>query len=195
MKTVLLFLAFSLTVADSYAQEGIAYANRASIQFAVCPALVYNSVALGFGVKNERIEHVFEVNGILIPLLGGRLAMGIHYNRNLYLKNDKTFIPFWAGIKKVNMGDHNYEDGGPFYDKLFLRIGSGIGTNLILKKDHHIRLELGVGAAVAFEDKASYRYPVGFFFRPGVSEFKLMEGMPVLPAVRAKIRFDLGWGR
>lgn len=181
----------------TYAQEKTqTYSNRKSIHIAILPALYFNSVAVGFGIKKQKVEHVFELNSylVLVPDMGARFAIGLHYNWNSYLKKDKFYIPVWVGINRVNV-DNNYEDGGPYYDKMNIRIGSGIGRSFRLNDRHHIRIELGIGGALHFENKSSYDNESPFPFKLALTEFTISEVYPIIPALRFKIRYDLRVGK
>ena len=192
MKTALLF---TLTIIASYCysqEKTQSYSDRSSIQLAVLPALHYNSAALGFGIKRQNVENVVELNSYYI-LSPERFAIGVHYNRNYYLRNDKTFIPLWAGINRVNV-DNNYEDGGPYYDKMNFRIGCGIGRNLKINAIHQVKIELGIGLALRLQNRNSWDNESAFPFKFAISEFTISEKYPVIPAVRLKIRYDLRLG-
>src|SRR5688572_28673495 len=98
-----LALTLALIVSCGYSQEHTpSHVNRNSIQVGVFPAMYFNNLSLGFGIKRQRIEHVFEASSYLM-LSPGRFAISTHYNCNYYLKKDKTFIPFWAGVSRINV--------------------------------------------------------------------------------------------
>lgn len=188
MKILVLFgiLSFGITC---FSQEEVQeYSSENSIQFLVFPGLIYNSVALGIGIKKQKIEHTLELYSQYIPIGAERFVVGTYYNQNYYLKNDRTFIPLWTGINRVNV-DNNYEDGGPYFDKMNIMIGSGIGTNLTKKKSHKFRVELGVGAAVHLENRNSYDNESSFPFKLAISKFTLSENYPIIPSFRLKIRY------
>lgn len=194
MKTILLVVITLMTFC-SYSQETTqSYSDRNSIHIGVLPLMYFNSVAVGFGIKKQKFEHVFELNSYLVPDMGARFALGLHYNWNSYLKKDKFYIPFWIGINRVNV-DNNYEDGGPNYDKMNIRIGSGIGRSFRLNDRHHIRVELGIGAALHLENKSSWDNESPFPFKLALSKFSISESYPIIPALRFKIRYDLRLGK
>ncbi len=191
MKTLTLFV-LSVLVTIGYSQENQTpkYTNEKSIQFAAFPGLYYNSIALGIGIKKQKLENTLEFNSSYLPFGSERFAIGVHYNRNYYLKNDKTFIPVWTGINRVNL-DNNFEDGGPYYDKMNIKIGSGIGTNINLKNSDKIRFELGIGAALQMENLNGYDNASPFPFKLALNEFTISERYPVIPSFRIKIRYVL----
>lgn len=191
MKAILI-LALTLPAVAGYSQnESPTYGDRKSIQFSALPGILYNSVAFGVGYKKQTIENVFEANSYYLnPYGSDRFAIGFHYNRNYYLKNDRTYIPVWTGISRVNV-NNNFEDGGPYYDKMNLKIGSGIGRVFKINDVHQLRVELGIGAALHFENQSSWDNESPFPFKLALADFTLSENYPVIPALRFKVRYDL----
>jgi hypothetical protein len=188
MKT-LIVITFSFLLSVGYSQENtLKYSNEKSVHFAVFPGVLYNSIALGVGIKKEKVENVLEFNSYYIPVGAERFAIGLHYNRNYYLKNGQTFIPIWTGINRVNL-DNNYEDGGPYYDKMNIKFGSGLGTNLKLKNSDKIRFEFGIGAALHLENINSYDNESAFPFKFALNKFTISDRHPVVPTFRVKIRY------
>ncbi|NOQ73776.1 MAG: hypothetical protein GQ574_17345 [Crocinitomix sp.] len=191
MKNIGLLLFVSFLTSTSYTQENEpSYSSEHTFQFAILPAFYINAATIAFGIKKENIEHVIEISSSYIPLGAERFAIGAYYNRNHYLKNDKTYIPFWLGVNRVNV-DNNYEDGGPYYDKMNYSIGSGIGQNLLLKNSHKIKFEFGAGAALHMENRNSYDNESAFPFKMALNRFTISETYPVIPFFRFKIRYLL----
>ena len=161
-----------------------------SFQFATLPALYYNSIALAYGLKKQKFENTFEINCFYVPVGFERFTIGMHYNLNYYLKNNKTFIPFWTGINRVNL-NNNFEDSGPFYNRMNIRIGSGFGKNINIKNKNKIRVELGIGAAIHMENLINYDNLSAFPFKLELNKFTVSKTNPIIPSFRIKIRYLL----
>ena len=190
---LLIFFSFSQQLIGQTVRSKSLASNEKmrSIQIAFFPIVQYNSIALGYGVKKKRIEHVGELSSYFAPLGGNqRFVIGLHFNRNYYLKKNVIYIPVWTGIRRINK-NNNFEDGGPYYDLMDIRLGSGIGVDIKIKAKHAFRFELGVGAGLRFENTNSYDNESPFPFRLALREFTLIKDLPVLPTGRFKIRYAL----
>ncbi|MFT5820684.1 MAG: hypothetical protein ACI8ZM_001929 [Crocinitomix sp.] len=191
MKNLTLILIISTFSWTSLAQENqSSFSSEHTIELAFLPCLYFNAVSIGYGIKKEKIEHVVEISSSYIPIGAERFAIGVYYNRNHYLKNDKTFVPFWLGVNRVNV-DNNYEDGGPYYDKMNYSIGSGIGQNIELKNSPKIKFEFGAGIALHMDNRNSYDNESAFPFKMALNKFTISETYPIIPFLRFKIRYML----
>lgn len=164
------------------------YSTEKNIQFYMLPGVFYNSGAVALGFKNEKIEHTVELYSNYKVFLSRWFMLGVFYNRNFYLKNDRTFIPIWGGINRMNV-NNNYEDGGPYYDRMFIMAGTGIGRNFVFKNSHKLRFEVGIAASLYMENRSSYDNESPFPFRPALNKFTLVEGQPVIPWPQFKMRY------
>lgn len=164
-----------------------------SLEIMATPLLFYNGIGIGFGILNKGNEHVLDINSIYMPLGPELFSVGLHYNYNRYINSNKPnflpYIPCWLGAIRRNV-DNNYEDGGPYYDKLIARIGSGFGASFLMKEKHYMRAEFGVGVAVNFEGFESYDNESAFPFKLNLARFESSNELFISPAFRLRLRYQ-----
>lgn len=164
-----------------------------SFDVMICPLLYYNGIALGAGILNKGNEHVLDANANYLPIGAEQFSIGLHYNYNRYIITSKEnflpYIPFWIGAVRRNV-DNNYEDGGPYYDRLILRVGSGFGASFLFKSKHYLRAEFGAGLGLNHEDLQSYDNESAFPFRMNLSRFGVSNDQPITPAFRLRLRYQ-----
>ncbi|MEO9532948.1 MAG: hypothetical protein ABJG68_15450 [Crocinitomicaceae bacterium] len=191
----ILFISISFrSFAQSFESDSARMAQTTkSFEIMAIPALYYNGLGFGFGILKKGNEHVIDLNANYLPFGNEQFSIGLHYNFNRYVQTYKSgflpYVPFWTGVVRRNV-DNNYEDGGPYYDRMMFRLGSGFGASVLAKEKHYLRLELGVGASLNFEDYGSYDNESAFPFKLNLRKFELSNDQIITPALRLRVRYQ-----
>jgi hypothetical protein len=190
---LVIFISF-LGKAQSFESDSarLALATK-SFELMAVPLYYFNGLGIGFGILNKGNEHVLDLNANYLPTGAEQFLLGIHYNYNRYISTTKEhfspYIPIWTGLVRRNV-DNNYEDGGPYFDRLMIRLGSGFGSSFLIKEKHRFRAELGLGLRLNFEDFSSYDNESAFPFHLNLKRFELSEDELITPAFRLRIRYQ-----
>lgn len=162
--------------------------NRYSIDFFALPAIVYNSVTLGFNYQpNARIEHSVKLGAWILFAGAKPTNVNVNYNLNIYYKNKLSYFPIWFGLSNT-IRDVGYEEG--YYpNTLRPSVGIGYGRKLKLLKRLTVRLEAIAGASVNLTYGRYIVSPMQNLSGYAFDTYYPQYNPRILPALRLKMTF------
>jgi hypothetical protein len=187
----LIFIFFSISIysqnSDSLSSTPILKSKETRFEFMIVPLLLYNRIDIGIGRKANKIEHTILTSSYLLSIIPA-FNLQLSYNLNLYLKNNKSYIPLWGRIS--NTRKNFIAEEGYVPHTLRYSIGSGFGKIFKISKKLFLRTEFGIGLSLNLTNSDGKLFP----FKTNFNDYKIdqhnpKQNPPLLPSFRFKLNF------
>ena len=186
--TILLFASLFSNAQSTI--DKTSFNSRKYAEVMILPTLFINSLSLGMSKHiSEKREHAITLSAQLVVFGGPPFyaSVAARYNYNIYLtKNShfRAYVPLWCGTRYfVATGGGEQESSA--FQLLLYSVGTGLGLKYQFKNQHAIRFELGLGASLNTESDIG----------ESLTDFKLTNKNPVLPALRGGFKYLIPIGR